>query len=98
MLTKIDTERDIPNIKENIAFTKQRFQLHVNAISGILTIVAPIAVVKPVRAQTTLANFDAVDAYISSKMEELGIPGAIRIRFRKRSSSPKERKRCEVKT
>ena len=42
----------------------------------ILTVVSSVASVQPAFAQVALANFDAVDAYISAKMEELGIPGA----------------------
>lgn len=42
----------------------------------ILTVVSSVARVQPVFAQVTPANFDAVDAYISAKMEELDIPGA----------------------
>jgi CubicO group peptidase (beta-lactamase class C family) len=42
----------------------------------ILTIVSSVVRVQPAFAQVTPANFDAVDAYISAKIEELGIPGA----------------------
>src|SRR5687768_2933448 len=42
----------------------------------ILVIVTFATSVRPVFAQAVPANFDAVDAYISTKMEELGIPGA----------------------
>lgn len=42
----------------------------------ILTVVSSVATVQPAFAQVAPANFDAVDAYISAKMEELGIPGA----------------------
>ncbi len=42
----------------------------------ILTVVSSVARVQPAFAQVTPANFDAVDAYISAKMEELRIPGA----------------------
>jgi CubicO group peptidase (beta-lactamase class C family) len=43
------------------------------AILGILSFVASV---RPALAQSTPANFDAVDKYISTKMKELGIPGA----------------------
>src|SRR5215208_8084752 len=43
------------------------------AILGILSFVASV---RPALAQSTPANFDAVDEYISTKMKELGIPGA----------------------
>jgi CubicO group peptidase (beta-lactamase class C family) len=42
----------------------------------ILSIVSPMLRVSPAFAQVTPANYDAVDAYISTKMKELGIPGA----------------------
>ena len=42
----------------------------------ILSIVSPMLRVSPAFAQVTPANFDEVDNYISSKMKELGIPGA----------------------
>jgi CubicO group peptidase (beta-lactamase class C family) len=42
----------------------------------LLVILLSVARVKPALAQSTPANFDAVDAYIISKMKELGIPGA----------------------
>ncbi len=42
----------------------------------ILSIVSPMLRVQPAFAQVTPANFDEVDNYISSKMKELGIPGA----------------------
>jgi CubicO group peptidase (beta-lactamase class C family) len=43
---------------------------------AILAAVSSVARVKPAFAQIAPANFDAVDIYISSKMKELGIPGA----------------------
>lgn len=43
---------------------------------AILAAVLSVARVQPAFAQVTPANFDAVDAYISAKMKELGIPGA----------------------
>jgi len=43
---------------------------------AILAAVSSVARVKPVYAQVVPANFNAVDAYISTKMKELGIPGA----------------------
>ena len=43
---------------------------------AILIVIASVARVKPAFAQVAPANFDAVDAYISTKMKELGIPGA----------------------
>ncbi len=42
----------------------------------ILAIVSSVARVKPAFAQVTPADFDAVDDYISTRMKELGIPGA----------------------
>ena len=42
----------------------------------ILSIVSPMLRVSPALAQVTPSNFDEVDDYISSKMKELGIPGA----------------------
>jgi len=42
---------------------------------AILTVVSSIARVKPAFAQVVPSNFDEVDAYISTKMKELGIPG-----------------------
>ncbi len=42
----------------------------------ILTIVSSVARVQPAFAQVAPSNFDEVDAYISTKMKELGIPGA----------------------
>ncbi len=42
----------------------------------ILTVVSSVARVQPAFAQVTPANFDEIDAYVSAKMEELGIPGA----------------------
>ena len=41
-----------------------------------LAAVSSVARVKPAFAQIVPANFDAVDTYISTKMKELGIPGA----------------------
>jgi CubicO group peptidase (beta-lactamase class C family) len=43
---------------------------------AILAILSSFARVRPALAQSTPANFDAVDKYISTKMKELGIPGA----------------------
>jgi hypothetical protein len=43
---------------------------------AILAAVSSAARIKPVFAQVTPANFDEVDDYISSKIKELGIPGA----------------------
>ena len=43
---------------------------------AILATVSSAARIKPVFAQIASANFDEVDAYISAKMKELGIPGA----------------------
>lgn len=42
----------------------------------ILSVVSSVARVQPAFAQVAPANFDEVDAYISAKMEEFGIPGA----------------------
>jgi hypothetical protein len=42
---------------------------------AILAAVSSVARVKPALAQVTSASFDAVDAYISTRMKELGIPG-----------------------
>jgi CubicO group peptidase (beta-lactamase class C family) len=42
---------------------------------AILAAVLSGARVNPVFAQIAPANFDAVDAYISTRMKELGIPG-----------------------
>ena len=42
----------------------------------ILTVVSSVARVQPAFAQAAPANFDAIDEYISTKMEELRIPGA----------------------
>jgi hypothetical protein len=43
---------------------------------AILAAVSSVANIKPAFAQVTAANFDEVDSYISTKMKELGIPGA----------------------
>jgi CubicO group peptidase (beta-lactamase class C family) len=43
---------------------------------AILATVSSVARIKPAFAQIEPANFDAVDTYISTKMKELGIPGA----------------------
>jgi hypothetical protein len=43
---------------------------------AILAAVLSVARVKPAFAQIAPANFDAVDDYISTRMKELGIPGA----------------------
>ncbi len=43
---------------------------------AVLAAVSSVAKVKPAFAQIAPANFDAVDDYISTKMKELGIPGA----------------------
>jgi hypothetical protein len=43
---------------------------------AILTVVLSVAGVKPALAQVTPTSFDAVDAYISTQMQELGIPRA----------------------
>ena len=43
---------------------------------AILTVVLSVAGVKPALAKVTPASFEEVDAYISTKMKELGIPGA----------------------
>jgi CubicO group peptidase (beta-lactamase class C family) len=43
---------------------------------AILTLVSAMSRVNPAFAQVAPANFDAVDNYISSRMKELGIPGA----------------------
>ena len=43
---------------------------------AILAVVLSLAGVRPAFAQATPANFDAVDDYISTRMKELGIPGA----------------------
>ena len=43
---------------------------------AILAVLSSFARVGPALAQSTPANFDAVDKYISTKMKELGIPGA----------------------
>ena len=45
-------------------------------ITLILVVVSSVISVKPVFAQVAPANFDAVDDYIRTKMQELGIPGA----------------------
>jgi hypothetical protein len=42
----------------------------------ILGILSSVTRVGPVLAQSTPVSFDAVDEYISTKMKELGIPGA----------------------
>ena len=42
----------------------------------MLTVATPVVSVQPAFAQVAPANLDKVDAYISAKMEELGIPGA----------------------
>lgn len=42
----------------------------------ILTVVSSVARVQPAFAQVAPANFEEVDAYVSTKMKELGIPGA----------------------
>ena len=42
----------------------------------VLTVVSSGARVQPAFAQVAPADFDAVDAYINAKMEELDIPGA----------------------
>jgi CubicO group peptidase (beta-lactamase class C family) len=43
---------------------------------AILVIVSSVAKAKPAFAQGEPASFDAIDDYISTKMKELGIPGA----------------------
>ena len=43
---------------------------------AILVALSSVTRVIPVLAQSTPTNFDAVDEYISTKMKELGIPGA----------------------
>ena len=43
---------------------------------AILVTLSSVISVRPALAQSTPANFDAVDDYISTKMKELGIPGA----------------------
>ncbi len=43
---------------------------------AILVFLALVASAKPAFAQDTPSNFDEIDAYISTKMEELRIPGA----------------------
>jgi len=43
---------------------------------AILAVVSSMASVRTAFAQSTPANFDVVDDYISTKMKELGIPGA----------------------
>jgi len=43
---------------------------------AILAVVSSVASVRPVFAQAVPANFDAIDDYISTRMKELGIPGA----------------------
>jgi CubicO group peptidase (beta-lactamase class C family) len=48
----------------------------ISLMIAILTVVLSVARVQPAFAQVAPVNFDAVDAYISAKMEELGIPGA----------------------
>ncbi|MBE0684237.1 MAG: beta-lactamase family protein [Anaerolineales bacterium] len=42
----------------------------------ILTVVSPVTRVQPAIAQVAPANFEEVDAYVSTKMKELGVPGA----------------------
>lgn len=42
----------------------------------ILTLISSVVRARSAFAQVTPANFDAVDAYISTRMKELGIPGA----------------------
>src|SRR6266496_5056579 len=42
----------------------------------ILAVTSSVVRVGPVFAQATPANFDAVDDYISTRMKELGVPGA----------------------
>src|SRR5215208_2296705 len=42
----------------------------------ILVVVSAITSARPVSAQVTPANFDEIDHYISTRMKELGIPGA----------------------
>jgi hypothetical protein len=46
---------------------------------AILTVVLSVAGVKPALAQVTAASFDAVDAYISTRMKELVIVRAIKL-------------------
>jgi len=43
---------------------------------AVLVIVSAATGIKPVSAKVTSANFDEVDSYISTRMKELGIPGA----------------------
>src|SRR6266545_4231299 len=43
---------------------------------AILTLVSSMAIVRPAFAQVAPANFDEIDTYISTRMKELGIPGA----------------------
>ncbi|MBI5965916.1 MAG: beta-lactamase family protein [Chloroflexi bacterium] len=43
---------------------------------ALLAVVSSVAKVTPAFAQVTPANFDEADAFITAKMEELGIPGA----------------------
>ena len=43
---------------------------------AILIFLSFVSSAKPAFAQVTPANFEEVDAYVSTKMEELGIPGA----------------------
>jgi CubicO group peptidase (beta-lactamase class C family) len=43
---------------------------------AILAALSSFARVRPAHAQSTPTSFDAVDEYISTKMKELGIPGA----------------------
>ena len=43
---------------------------------AILAAVLSVARIKPAFAQGTPADFDKIDDYISTKMKELGIPGA----------------------
>jgi CubicO group peptidase (beta-lactamase class C family) len=42
----------------------------------VLAVILSVATFKPAFAQVAPANFEEVDAYISAKIKELGIPGA----------------------
>ena len=43
---------------------------------AVLTVVSSVSTVKPAFAKVAPANFEEIDQYISTKMKELGIPGA----------------------
>ncbi|HKY56050.1 MAG TPA: serine hydrolase domain-containing protein, partial [Anaerolineales bacterium] len=53
-----------------------RFRKIILLTMAMLAVLASVARVNPAHAQSTPADFDAVDDYISTRMKELGIPGA----------------------